>query len=321
MSLFNPKNIVNITQNTDDVSFSKRLLIPDGNTLLSGLSFSQDPNTGISRSATDTLAINCGGVQSARINTTDFISVVPISTTIIKVDDNEAIPITFTGDPDTGITLAGTNNLGIVCGGNSVFTVDMDAFRPEVQIQNDLGTEALPSYSFVSDPDTGFYQIGSNNLGISTGGVKQIDISSSGVAFTNGISFGNETLSNYDEGTWTPVLQGTSIAVSMTTQTGTYTRIGNCIFWSLKIVWSSLNSSTGNSRITGFPFTASVDSAVITGDLDSISTGTALDLFGSFPAGTTIFIKKNRDALAPLFIAITDFSATGTIIMSGQVFV
>ena len=297
------------------------IYLEDGSTALPSLAFDLDRNTGVHRSATDTISIDCGGVQSARVNTTDFISVVPISTTIIKVDGDLAVPYSFTGDPDTGITSAGTNNLGFIAGGDVVLTMDQDNIYPNIPIANVFGTEELPSYSFLSDPDSGMYRVSSNNIGISVNATKQVDISTTNVTFTNGISFGNETLANYDEGTWTPVLQGTSIAVTMSTQTGTYTRIGNCVFWSLKIVWSSLNSSTGNSKITGFPFTNASDTAVVLGDADAIGSGTALDFFGAFPSGVTIFVKKNRDAASPLFIAITDFSATGTLIMSGHVFV
>ena len=37
------------------------------------------------------------------------------------------------------------------------------------------GTVALPALSFVSDPDTGFYRIGANNVGLALGGAKIAD--------------------------------------------------------------------------------------------------------------------------------------------------
>lgn len=52
------------------------------------------------------------------------------------------------------------------------------------------GTVAAPSISFTSDSDTGIYRIGANNLGVSVGGAKQIDIGSSGVGITNDITAG-----------------------------------------------------------------------------------------------------------------------------------
>src|SRR5690606_2607584 len=53
--------------------------------------------------------------------------------------------------------------------------------------------------------------------------------------FSAGISFGDETLNVYDEGTWTPVLTlatpGSS-SVTYTAQSGTYVRIGRLV-WAL----------------------------------------------------------------------------------------
>ena len=50
------------------------------------------------------------------------------------------------------------------------------------------GTVSLPYYTFSSDPDTGLYRIGANNIGVATNGVKQVDITTSGVAVTGTIS-------------------------------------------------------------------------------------------------------------------------------------
>ena len=40
------------------------------------------------------------------------------------------------------------------------------------------GTEAAPSYSFASDPDTGMYRIGSDQIGFATGGSNRLTVSS-----------------------------------------------------------------------------------------------------------------------------------------------
>lgn len=44
------------------------------------------------------------------------------------------------------------------------------------------GTVSLPSITFASDTDTGWYRIGANNPGLSAGGTKVIDAKSTGVA-------------------------------------------------------------------------------------------------------------------------------------------
>lgn len=75
-----------------------------------------------------------------------------------------------------------------------------------------------------------------------------------------GINFaaaGGDTLTMYDEGTWTPVVAGSTSAGTATysIQNGRYTRIGRQVFIECLISWSA-GTGTGNIRITGLPFTA-----------------------------------------------------------------
>lgn len=60
-------------------------------------------------------------------------------------------------------------------------------------ILNSSGSVSLPSYSFSSDPNTGIYRIGADNLGITAGGVKQVDISTSATDFSGRIRAPNGT--------------------------------------------------------------------------------------------------------------------------------
>ena len=57
------------------------------------------------------------------------------------------------------------------------------------------GAVGAPGVSWISDTDSGFYRIGANNLGISVGGTKVIDIGAATIAIT-----GNLTVS----GSFTP---------------------------------------------------------------------------------------------------------------------
>lgn len=79
-----------------------------------------------------------------------------------------------------------------------------------------------------------------------------------------GISFdAGDVLDSYDEGTWTPVLAGSSTAGSHTysVQSGRYTKIGNFVAAHFYIQISSKDGTmAGDIRITGLPFTAVNDS-------------------------------------------------------------
>jgi len=81
-----------------------------------------------------------------------------------------------------------------------------------------------------------------------------------GVIPGNSENAGATVLDYYLEGTFTPVAVGSSTAGVGTyagfLQNGSYTRIGNKVFFRLGIGWSA-HTGTGNLRISGLPFTAS----------------------------------------------------------------
>jgi hypothetical protein len=59
------------------------------------------------------------------------------------------------------------------------------------QMKAASGTVALPGMAFSSDTDCGLYRIGADNIGVSIGGVKVLDISSTGVAITGELTTTN----------------------------------------------------------------------------------------------------------------------------------
>jgi hypothetical protein len=103
--------------------------------------------------------------------------------------------------------------------------------------------------------------------------------SGSGITFpaTQSASSDANTLDDYEEGTWTPVIAfgGASVGITYSSQVGNYTKVGNRIFISCYVGLSNKGSSTGAATITGLPFTSSgtlFNNAAITGfDLASIT--------------------------------------------------
>lgn len=65
------------------------------------------------------------------------------------------------------------------------------------------------------------------------------------------------TLDDYEEGTFTPTVVGTSTAGSgtYTAQVGRYTKVGNLVTFTVTLAWSA-HTGTGNIRISGLPFTS-----------------------------------------------------------------
>ncbi len=65
------------------------------------------------------------------------------------------------------------------------------------------------------------------------------------------------TLDDYEEGTWTPVLRfgGLSVGITYGTQSAVYTVIGNKCFFNCTIILTNKGSSTGAANVAGLPFT------------------------------------------------------------------
>lgn len=64
------------------------------------------------------------------------------------------------------------------------------------------------------------------------------------------------TLDDYEEGTFTPIITfgGASVDITYSSQSGLYTKIGNIVIATIKIILSSKGSSTGLARVDGLPF-------------------------------------------------------------------
>jgi hypothetical protein len=122
---------------------------------------------------------------------------------------------------------------------------------------------------FISDnADTGLRFDGSGTDNIlpcnssGTGRDNAIDLGSSGTRFKNfhlngGIYFGSRSnaLSDYEEGTWTPGIDGVSYA----TADGHYIKIGNYVHCMGVIVNASSTVTSANALFTGLPFTVASD--------------------------------------------------------------
>lgn len=124
------------------------------------------------------------------------------------------------------------------------------------------------------------------------------------------------TLDDYEEGTFTPVLEfgGGSTGITYSTQTGKYTKIGNVVHVWIALVLTSKGSSVGNASVTGLPFTAG-DSAVSVVTLNNM-TAAAIDFpVAAVSNGTTaINISKYSTAAGTnTAVADTDFSNTSIV--------
>lgn len=102
-------------------------------------------------------------------------------------------------------------------------------------------------------------------------------------------SSGANTLDDYEEGSWTPTLAfgGASVGITYSARQGRYTKVGNVVTAWCYIFLSSKGSSTGNTSISGLPFTALANMTFYGGstsyhNLTGLSIGVAVPAGGSF---------------------------------------
>jgi hypothetical protein len=83
------------------------------------------------------------------------------------------------------------------------------------------------------------------------------------------------TLDDYEEGTWTPALVcGTSGTITLSTATGTYTKVGRLVTIHAITSVSAVSSPLGTLTMSGLPFTVGAYSAISvnSGNLSGTST-------------------------------------------------
>jgi hypothetical protein len=99
--------------------------------------------------------------------------------------------------------------------------------------------------------------------------------------FSAGINLGGQTLSIYQESTWTPVIQGSGGNPTMTygVQSGIFTRIGRVVFYIVTLSIAAISGGSGDIRVT-------LPSSVVTGGIGSAYLS-GIDLPGT-PVSVTV---------------------------------
>ena len=141
--------------------------------------------------------------------------------------------------------------------------------------------------------------------------------------FSNGLQIGgNETLSVYDEGTWTPTLSsttGTPGAVTYTSQNCTYVKIGKTVTLGMRLAISAWAGSPTGSMIVSLPFPSTSENLFFYGVIDG--SGLAVNgngvgisyippasnylYLGQTIVGTSVVAPINIDTSFTLYLSIT----------------
>lgn len=148
-----------------------------------------------------------------------------------------------------------------------------------------------------------------------------------GAATATSISFGNEALANYDEGTFTPTFTFTTpgnLSVSYSAQSGTYVRIGKTVYVAYTLIWTpTYTTSAGTCVFGGFPFTAAgVNANINAGQHGSTvvygSAGTDTYLFANI-SGAGFQLRTQKSGGANSTLGVTQFvsGSAYTLVVAG----
>ena len=225
-SVFNTINVSGLSTFTADVSIADKIV------------HTGDTNTALRFPAADTFTVETAGSERVRVTSAGLVGI---------GTDNPSSPLTVKEVSNVAIELLKTSNTSILTlgeDGNSGGNINAPS--------NDLllstgGTERLRI-----DSSSGGVTITDGDLVIGTAG-HGIDFSAQTTSSVTGVTPGSEVLDHYEEGTFTPVVDGDA---TYTRQYGRYVRIGSVVTIVCSIQINAINTSQ-RIYVGGLPYSAS----------------------------------------------------------------
>lgn len=179
----------NVTKNY--VGDKLNILLTDdgsGRVVTFGTGFTSGGNITMTASAKATIYFVFNGVGWFQLSGQDLV------TGLAGDGSAAAAGIGFTGQPDMGLYKVSATELGMTVGGVKAAGLSTTGFTTigylavGTQMFSGNGTVSAPAWSFLSDTNTGVYRIGADNLGVTIGGTKILDVKSTGLAVTGNLT-------------------------------------------------------------------------------------------------------------------------------------
>jgi hypothetical protein len=300
-----------------------------------------DTNTGIFFPAADTIAFTEGGAESMRIDSSGNVGIGTSSPSkLLDVAGNAAI--TGTGVLSLQRPIVPTFGQGTPQLVFQYYTTGT-TYTTGAQIQGiadgSWSSTSAPTnmlfYTCPSASTTILERMRIDSSGNVLVGITSARANAGDVQVSKGISFpatqsaqsDANTLDDYEEGTWTPVIRGGTTAGTTTyasNRNGRYTKVGNIVTVQFTVGWTNA-TGTGALEISGLPFTTNSPQfydnvgPVMTNNLDLPNSGAALNTYApSNVVYMNLYVTidngglqiVNMDTAADIYGALTYFTAT-----------
>lgn len=241
-----------------------------------------------------------------------YIQIRSAGTQVLNIANNY-----FEGSASFAIDFRNTTVAGIGCGSNIATCVQSNLFVP-------LSTNTVINAAVISD-----LNVMNNDFASASAPVK-IALGTVGSFYeSNNINAGGGALTGgspswqfrtKDTGPFTPVVafSGASVGVAYATQSGSYTRVGNVVTFSVNITLTSKGSSVGTLQVTGLPYTSAALNQIINAPYISNVIGGVANAVGNISASGSVLTFFNAQVNATDVLKDTNVSGNTTINITGS---
>ena len=218
---------------------------------------------------------------------------------IFQVDSVDQMRLNSTGlgvgvTPQTGFKITTNGNIGFWSASRADFNNQDNTAAYGVQCVGTVGAATLNFVQLGVATRMVLDNSGNVGVGVTPSAGKGCLQLSSGINFpaTQVASSDANTLDDYEEGSWTPTVIGTTTngVGTYTNQVGFYTKVGNLVTVQAYITWTA-HTATGNMRLSGLPFanspTAGSFSSVCFGYVNNLALTAGNILTGFTSVGNT----------------------------------
>ena len=283
------------------------------------LFFTGDTNTGIYSPGADQVGISTGGTSRITIDGSGNVNI--DSNTLYVDAANNRVGIGTTG-PSRRFVISNSGAEGLEIGPGESANINQ-------QLHYNRSSSVYVT-NRIDAADHLFWISGSQKASLDTSGRLLVGVSANAnggiLQLSGGITFpatavaatDPNTLDDYEEGTFTPTVIGTSTAGTVTygTRVARYTKVGRLVFIELRLSWSA-GTGTGDLRISGLPFTAAGETlaglsvafaSILTLTANHVVTSRVFDATTeiqllSYPAGGGTSVNVAYDAEAQIGLA------------------